>query len=140
MKAVRHQNSVWGSFGCSFGCSFGVFGGPVSADDLYSSMLFRMLFQPILQCLRAPVRQQLDRSMLFKVHQDSAVRLAPANSEVIHTKYSWSIPGRGRVGRMSNQAQQCGGADLHLQPLNQTTACFTSQGETYQAQDIAQTS
>jgi hypothetical protein len=75
--------------------------------------------------------------MLLEVDKDSTVGAALANGEIIYSEHSWSVRDIGRVRRTPNKTQQCGGADFHEQALHETTTCFTSQGETYQPQNVA---
>jgi hypothetical protein len=87
MPSVRDLDGIGGAPGGRVGEG----PGAVSADDLYA----RVHFEPLLQCLRLPVGQQVHQSPPLPVDQHGAIAVAPAPREVVHPQHPRRTPGGG---------------------------------------------
>ena len=79
MSTVRYLHSCRRTLSDRAGIGFRT----ISGDDLYSWVCF----EPSAQRLRFTIRQQINRSLLFFVHQQRAVTLTAPKRKIIHTRY-----------------------------------------------------
>lgn len=67
-------------------CPTGIFGGPVPRNDLHAGMHTK----PRSQRFRSPIRQQVNRSMLLKIHKNSPIGSTLLERKIVHTQNPWN--------------------------------------------------
>jgi hypothetical protein len=95
MPPIGHLHSVWRALRDAIGIS----AGTITGDDLDTGMLT----QPVGDCRRFAVRQQIDDGILLEVHKHRAVSMTSPPCPIINPKH----PGHRR-GCFDTRSFQCG--------------------------------
>jgi hypothetical protein len=78
MKSIRDLNCLWGAFGGAIR----IRQGSVTGDHFH----FRMRLQPALERRSFAIRQQIDHTALFQIHQNRPVSLSLAEGKIIYAE------------------------------------------------------
>src|SRR6266568_1060668 len=104
----------------------------IPADDLHT----RMGLQPLFEGLGFSIRQHVDGNPPFKVDEDRSIAPASAKAKIVYTQHTRC--GCLALLLLTNQPQEPVRTGLYPHSINQALACFPSQSQPDEREEIRQ--